>query len=176
MSDSRANRWIALLGLTVLAGALIGATVNAETKSDDKAQIKALEEQLSQAFAAKDVDKIMSFYSPGDDLFVFDLIPPRQYVGAAAWRKDFEDFFATAGAGPTTVQIADLDITNDGRIAFAHYTSHIVSTDKSGAKVDLVMRTTDCLRQIKGKWLIVHEHNSVPVDVATAKADLASKP
>jgi len=30
--------------------------------------------------------------------------------------------------------------------------------------------------KIKGKWLIVQEHVSVPVDLATAKADLNSKP
>ena len=38
------------------------------------------------------------------------------------------------------------------------------------------MRVTDCYRKIDGKWLITHEHVSVPVDLATAKADLASKP
>jgi ketosteroid isomerase-like protein len=40
----------------------------------------------------------------------------------------------------------------------------------------MVIRTTDCLKKIKGKWLIVHEHNSVPVDLATGKGDLLSKP
>jgi hypothetical protein len=39
----------------------------------------------------------------------------------------------------------------------------------------MVIRTTDCVRKVKGKWLIVHEHNSVPVDPATGKADLMSK-
>jgi ketosteroid isomerase-like protein len=37
------------------------------------------------------------------------------------------------------------------------------------------LRTTDCYRKVKGKWLIVHEHYSVPVDLSTAKADLASR-
>lgn len=154
---------------------LLGIAFKAGADSADKAQIQALEQQLAAALAAKDVDKIMQFYSPGEDLFVFDIIPPRQYVGAAAYRKDFEGFFASAASGPATVQISDLDITADGKLAFAHYTTHMVSTDKSGAKVDMVIRTTDCLRKIKGKWLIVHEHNSVPVDLASGKADLMSK-
>ncbi|PYV22614.1 MAG: DUF4440 domain-containing protein, partial [Acidobacteria bacterium] len=29
---------------------------------------------------------------------------------------------------------------------------------------------------IGGKWLITHEHVSVPVDFASGKADLSSKP
>jgi hypothetical protein len=35
---------------------------------------------------------------------------------------------------------------------------------------------TDVYRKIKGKWLIVQEHVSFPVDLATGKADLLSKP
>ena len=119
----------------------------------------------------------MQCYSPGDDLFVYDIIPPRQYVGADAYRKDFADFFATAGAGSLSDQLGnDLAITSDGKLAFAHYTSHMVATDKSGTKIDMVVRTTDCLKKIKGKWLIVEEHNSFPVDVSNGKADLMSKP
>jgi ketosteroid isomerase-like protein len=47
---------------------------------------------------------------------------------------------------------------------------------KDGNPIDVNIRVTDVLRKAKGKWLIVHEHVSVPVDLATGKADLASKP
>lgn len=175
MNSGRARKLFAL-GTIAFTVVLLGIAFNVGAQSADKTQIQALEDQLAAAIAAKDVDKVMQFYAPGDNLFVFDVIPPRQYVGAAAYRKDFEGFFASAASGPTTNQISDLDITANGKIAFAHYTSHMVSTDKSGAKVDMVIRTTDCLKKIKGKWLIVHEHNSVPVDLATGKGDLLSKP
>jgi uncharacterized protein (TIGR02246 family) len=174
MNARHARRPFAL-GILAFAVVFLGVAFNAGAAAADKAQIEALESQLAAAIAAKDVDKIMQFYSPSEDLFVFDIIPPRQYVGAAAWRKDFQDFFATAAAGPTTVEISALDIMTDGKLAFAHYTSHVTSTDKSGKKIEMVIRTTDGLKKIKGKWLIVHEHNSVPVDVATGKADLMSK-
>ena len=42
--------------------------------------------------------------------------------------------------------------------------------------MDLVVRVTDVYRKLKGKWLIVQEHVSVPVDLATQKPDLLSKP
>ncbi|MGC2445587.1 YybH family protein [Candidatus Binatus sp.] len=175
MNSIRAFKLLAT-GTAACAIVILGLAFNAGAASTDKAQIQALEEQLTAAFAARDVDKIMQCYAPGDDLFVFDTIPPRQYVGAAAFRKDYEDFFATAAAGSLTIQMSDLDITTDGKLAFAHYVSHMVMTDKSGAKLEMVERTTDCLKKIKGKWLIVHEHDSVPVDLATGKADLMSKP
>jgi uncharacterized protein (TIGR02246 family) len=164
-----------ILGVVAVAVVLLGVAFNAGADSGDKAQIQALEQQLAAALAAKDLDKIMQFYAPGEDLFVFDVIPPRQYVGAAAWRKDFQDFFATAATGPMTNEISDLDVMTDGKLGFAHYASHVTSSDKDGKKFEMVMRTTDVLKKIKGKWLIVHEHNSVPVDLATGKADLMSK-
>jgi len=174
--NRRQARKVFGLGAIAFAVVLIGTALNAGAAPDDKAQIQALEEQLAAAIAAKDVDKIMQCYAPGEELFVFDIIPPRQYVGAAAYRRDFEGFFATAASGPTSGQISDLDITTDGKLAFAHYTTHMTLTDKKGTKTDMVIRTTDCLKKIKGKWLIVQEHNSFPVDLATGKADLMSKP
>jgi hypothetical protein len=35
---------------------------------------------------------------------------------------------------------------------------------------------SDVYRRIHGEWLIVQEHVSVPVDLATGKPDLMSKP
>jgi ketosteroid isomerase-like protein len=42
--------------------------------------------------------------------------------------------------------------------------------------MDMTMRATDVYRKVNGKWLIVHEHYSAPIDLATGKADLTSKP
>ena len=49
-------------------------------------------------------------------------------------------------------------------------------TDKDGKAFTLVFRFTDVLRKMNGKWLIVHEHLSFPVDPETGKADFFSKP
>jgi hypothetical protein len=38
------------------------------------------------------------------------------------------------------------------------------------------VRVSDVYRKIKGQWLVVHEHVSVPIDLATSKPDFASKP
>jgi ketosteroid isomerase-like protein len=48
--------------------------------------------------------------------------------------------------------------------------------DPKGAPVDMTVRLTDVYRKQGDVWLIVHEHVSVPVDLATDKGDLASKP
>ena len=42
--------------------------------------------------------------------------------------------------------------------------------------MDLVVRVSDVYRKQAGKWLIVQEHVSVPLDAKTMQPDLMSKP
>jgi ketosteroid isomerase-like protein len=143
--------------------------------ASDVAQIRALEARFAAAFNAKDLNAIMKVYEPGKALVVFDVVPPRQYVGTAAYRKDWEDFLATF-KGPIKFSMSDLVITAGRSVAFSHSIQRVQGTDKDGKPIDLVVRVTDGYRKIGGRWLIVHEHVSVPVDLTTLKPDLSSKP
>jgi ketosteroid isomerase-like protein len=151
------------------------AQAAASAKPDDKAAIEALEQQFTAAFNAKDADAIMKVYIPGPSLVVFDVVPPRQYVGADAYLKDWQGLFA-AFPGPTVFKELDLSITTAGSMAYSHFFGDSLMTAKDGSKVDLVCRVTHVYRKIHGHWLIVHEHVSVPVDLKTGKPDLLSKP
>jgi ketosteroid isomerase-like protein len=141
----------------------------------DKAAIEALEKAFEAAFRAHDVDAIMKAYEPGPHLFVFDVAPPRQHVGWEDYRKDWQDIFA-AFPGPTRFDITDLEITTVGTVAYSHSIQAAQLTAKDGSKVNLTVRVTDVYRKIHAQWLIVQEHVSVPVDLATGKADVLSKP
>jgi ketosteroid isomerase-like protein len=70
------KRTAVLVGIA--AAVLLGAlALAAESKGDDQAQIKALEDDFGAAVKAKD-DKIMAAYLESPDLVVFDVVPPRQ--------------------------------------------------------------------------------------------------
>jgi uncharacterized protein (TIGR02246 family) len=170
-----------------LAGAAAGATTNPAptataapasaaktTGPSDRAQIQALEKNLNAALEARDAKKVMSHYAR-QGLFVFDVTPPRQHVGWADYEKDWEDLLA-AYPGPVTNQITDLNITVVGDVAYGHNIEDGHFTAKDGTKTELVVRVTDVYRKIGGKWFIVQEHVSVPVDLATMKPDPLSKP
>ncbi|HUY19872.1 MAG TPA: hypothetical protein VMV15_11660 [Candidatus Binataceae bacterium] len=49
-------------------------------------------------------------------------------------------------------------------------------TAKDGKPFDATLRYTDGYRKIHGRWLIVLEHVSVPIDIATGEPDFSSKP
>jgi ketosteroid isomerase-like protein len=142
--------------------------------SSDRAQIQALEKGLNAGIVAKDSKKVMSYYAR-KGLFVFDVTPPRQHVGWEDYKKDWEGLFA-AFPGPLTNEITDLSITVVGDVAYGHNIEDGHFTAKDGTKAELVVRVSDVYRKINGKWFIVQEHVSVPVDLDTMKPDILSKP
>jgi uncharacterized protein (TIGR02246 family) len=160
------------LALATLTSAFMFTSV---ARADDKADIEALEKRVGAGIEAKDPDAIMLNYVPGDSLVVFDLVPPRQYTGAEAYKKDWAGVFAGCADSPK-FEISALDIAADRKLAYSHSIQHFSCTDAKGNKLEMTMRATDVYRKVNGKWLIVHEHFSVPVDLATGKADLTSKP
>ena len=142
---------------------------------DDRASIQAQRDGYVKAVLARDADKVMSYYAPGSQLFVFDLVPPRSYPSAEAYKKDWQELFA-AFPGPVTTSVTESSVTVAGTVAYSHEAQPFKMTRKDGTFFEAVIRVTDVYRKIDGKWLIVQEHVSVPVDLETGKADFLSKP
>ena len=163
-----------ILCIAVLAAANLAAAD--ETAGDpDKVAIEALEKTYNDGFNTRNVDKIMSCYARGTNLFVYDVVPPRAYPSWEAFKKDWQELFA-AFPGPTKNVISDQTIHVVGTIGYGHNIQTGEFTRKDGTKLNVVVRTTDIYRKTNGKWLIVEEHNSMPVDLETLKADPLSKP
>jgi ketosteroid isomerase-like protein len=101
----------------------------------------------------------MSHYAP--DILMFDLAPPLQYVGEDAYRKNWEEWFAT-WQGRIGYEIRDLRITAGEGVAFRHSLNRITGTRTDAEETDVWVRATACYRKVNGKWLITHEHFSVP--------------
>ena len=161
---------------TLIAAALVaGCLCPAWSQSDDVAAINASVQHLVASVNAKDIDGIMSYYVPDGTLFVFDSTVPRQYVGAEAYRKDWQMFLSMF---PKSVhmEMTDWKAEADGNLAFGHGIVHNVGTAPDGTTMDMTLRVTDVFRKVNGKWLVVHEHLSWPVDMATGKPDFDSKP
>lgn len=173
-------RFSTLVSVAVLAASglvAFPAPVDAASASaaHDKAAIEALESRFAAAFNAKNVNAIMRAYLPGPNLFVFDVTPPRQHVGWSDYKADWEETFKTI-PGPVHFSISDLSVTVVGPVAYGHSIQDLTFTRANGSKANLIVRVSDVYRKIHGRWLIVQEHVSVPVDLDSGKADLLSKP
>jgi ketosteroid isomerase-like protein len=125
------------------------------------------------AVRARDIEGVMSLYAP--DVVSFDVSPPLRYEGTDGKRRAWQEVFA-AYSGPIGYEIAELDITAHGDLAFAHGINHVSGTLVNGRRSDLWLRWTACFRQIDGLWLVVHDHVSVPADLVHGRAVLDLRP
>ena len=169
------KKLVSLMALILfgVSGLALHLRAQAKSAADDKAAIETLYKQFNDAFNKKDANAIMAVYAPS--VFVFDAVPPRQYPTWEAYKKDWEALFA-AYPGPMTNSVTELNTAVVGSVAYTHYMDDGTFTSKDGSKMHMVARTTDVLRKTSGKWLIVQEHVSFPVDLMTGKADLLSTP
>jgi ketosteroid isomerase-like protein len=162
--------------LLTLAAAVVASAVGprAAAQSDDNAQINAVYQQFLTAFRHKDLNAIMAIYVHDNTLFVFDVGTPREHVGWDSYRADWKDFFNSIKGRPTTVSMSELGISISGDVAYTHSVQGF--TANMGNLHALTVRVTDVLRKINGKWLIVQEHVSVPINFNTLKPDFMSRP
>src|SRR5882672_10910488 len=134
-----------MLAKTVIAAMLLLAAIPADAAESDEQAIRDLEVKFGQAFIAKDVDAIMKVYAP--DVVVFDVVPPRQYVGADAYRKDWEVYVASID-GPVQFALTDLEVVADGNLGFSHSIQHVSGVDTKGQNFNNAFRVTDVYQKI----------------------------
>lgn len=139
---------------------------------DDELEIKELVDDFSEAIQARDIDRIMSFYS--DDVVAFDLMPPLRYEGKDHYRKAWE--MIKDMQGNFVYEFHDLHVAANTDVAFSYSLNRMSGTTKEGYEMECWLRHTGCYRRINGSWMIVHESTSVPIDMKTEKGLFDLKP
>lgn len=134
----------------------VGQTMSEETGT--VAEIRKLVGEWANAMAAKDIDSILQHYA--DDVVAFDVPPPLQINGKEAvrgfiqhWLKMFE--------GPVDVEFRDMNIIAGTDVAVLHTLSR-VSDRNRGPESGNWVRVTVCYQKRDGKWVVTHEHASLP--------------
>ncbi len=141
-------------------------------KAIDEAHIRQLMDDQANALRAKDINGVMRNWAP--DIVVFDVAPPRQYLGTEAYRKCLKGWF-TMWKGPIECEICDLSISTKKDAGFAYSINHITGTTKDGYKPEIWVRVIACLRKINGRWKVTHEHVSVPSSQESGRAAIDLK-
>src|SRR5437879_931102 len=144
-----------------------------ENKGKNDAAIRELIDGFVKAIRAKDINGVMSVFAP--EVVSFDLGPPLQHGGGETFMKRWLELFQSYQS-PIDYEVRDLGITTGDDVAFSHSLTRIRGTAKNGQKTHRWLRWTACYHKTNGKWLIVHEQVSVPVDLRSGKAVLDLKP
>lgn len=130
-----------------------------KTSSSIESVLRQRIDELAQAIRDKDIDRLMTFYSA--DVVVFDVRPPLGLRGAAAYRQNFEHWFASF-EGPLSFEFKDLRVAPGEQTAFCHYLALIVGARPDGRKSGYGVRGTTCFERRDGEWQVTHEHISMP--------------
>src|SRR5215831_19709110 len=136
------NRFMSVVSLTlVLIFASHGLAQKTRQRAPNEAEIKALYDQWAKAFEAKNIDGIMAIYAPGDDVIAYDVVPPLQYKGKDAYRKDYLEFLNQYD-GPIHVEYRDMRIISSDDVGFVHALERFTGKLKNGQASDLWLRAT----------------------------------
>ncbi|KXF74955.1 ketosteroid isomerase [Paramesorhizobium deserti] len=127
-----------------------------------ESEVRAVLESRVEACRAKDIDRLMSLYSP--DIVYFDVVPPLYFSGTDAVRNNFLRWF-NEYEGPIGLETRELNIVASENAAFAR----MLHQDMGNANLTekqkgFWLRSTVCCERSDGGWWITHEHISLPVD------------
>lgn len=126
-----------------------------------EAEICKIVEDWASAVRQRDIPAILRNHSA--DILMFDVPPPFQSRGIDAYRKTWDLFFAWA-PDPAVFDIQEMQITAGSDVAFVAATMKCGGGETGEKGVELDFRLTIGLRRVDGRWLIVHEHHSVPAE------------
>ncbi len=171
----KSPRWLPLLLglLTMFSTAALSQSSNKAAAHANDAEIRAVYDRWAKVFEARDIDGIMALYAP--DVVAYDVVPPLQYKGRDAYRKDYLEFMGQYD-GPIHVEYRDTQVFSSGDVGFIHALERFTGKLKNGQQSDMWIRATSGVIKVNGKWLIIHDHISVPADFDTGKALFDLKP
>ncbi len=145
----------------------------ANNKATAHAEIRALIDDRVKAVRGKDVRAAVNGISP--DIVSFDVVNPLRRIGAHENERRAYEWFSSF-EGPIGFDIRDLRIAASDEVAFSHALHQYSGTKADGQQIGMWVRATACYLKIDGKWLMTHEHQSVPFDPQTGAASLDLKP
>lgn len=164
-----------LAGATLVAALVFAGSASAGSAADPVAEVvahyKAVEQMFNSDAFRKDRRIMFEDFDPSEQYRLFDINQPTERRGAAARQHMYE----ISGVISGKVEFLNLEVKASDTVAFASYIQHVVGKDPAGNPIDLSVRTTDGLAKVNGRWLIMHEHNSLALDDATLGAMLAKK-
>ena len=168
------RRTFAAVSIIVVAMLLAGAIGSAPAQTPDEAEIRSVIKQFDADMSSRNGGALLALYVPDPEAVYFEEVLPLQIVSFGAFRKFAEDsIFKQVSRLHQETQVERIKV--DRNLAVAVSLIRVSWTDAAGEQFQ-TGRFTQVFSKVGGKWLIWHEHYSVPFDQATGKAIFDAKP
>jgi uncharacterized protein (TIGR02246 family) len=129
-----------------------------EEAAADEAAIRALVERWARAVREKDYEGILADHSA--DMLMFD-VPPASIEGTRGVQGDLGSLLLLEPESGV-FDISEMSITAGSDVAFVAALMRFAGTAPNGVEEELAFRLTIRLRKLDGRWIVTHEHHSLP--------------
>jgi len=144
--------------LPIAAGIAVAASFG---EPQDINEITAIENELA---GETDIDRVMAHYA--EDAILIDMAAPGWYEGRKQIYADVQPQLAALQA--IKYRMNEISVASDGKFACAAMQLHFEATKKDNSQLKMSVRQIDAFKKIDGRWRIVQQHLSVPVDQKTS--------
>ncbi len=144
---------------------------SATTTLTAEAEIRELIDDKITAIYNRDEHAVLKQYAA--NVITYDLAAPLQNNGGL---KDRLQKWFSGYTGHINQEVANVEVAASRDIAYSHCLMRTWGTSVQGEEQDMWYRVTTCYKNEGGKWLIVHEHLSEPIDMDNGKALFNQKP
>lgn len=129
------------------------STVSAEE------QICGVLDKWAEATRTGAQDRVLANHSR--DVVVYDVLPPMRYEGAEAYRDSWDEWQPET-EGEVTFELHDVEVVAGSEAAFAYGLLHCGGSTPDGGRFEDWVRATFCLQKSGERWLVSHQHISMP--------------
>ena len=129
------------------------------SNAKEEVAIRKQVESWAAAVRRKDLNAILAHHSK--DILMFDVPPPLESKGLAAYERTWNLFFSWAH-DPVVFNIREMSVTAGDDVAFVAALMRCAGTEVNGEDIELDFRLTIGLRKIDNQWIVLHEHHSIP--------------
>lgn len=125
----------------------------------DETAIRRLVQDWASSVRRRDIRGILRNHSRS--IVMFDVPPPLQSKGLESYRETWKTFFSWSD-DPPIFDIREMTVTAGPDVAFVTALMRCAGTEATGVHIRLDFRLTIGLRKIRNRWMVTHEHHSIP--------------
>jgi uncharacterized protein (TIGR02246 family) len=134
-------------------------------------QVESLFETYKNAVFQKDAEAFAAIFD--SNVRVFDMWVLWSYDGLASWKEMAKEWFGSLGTERVVVTFDEIQIEAADEMALATAYVRFAAVSETGEQIRYLQnRLTWVARKKEGRWIIIHQHTSSPIDFETMKVIL----
>ena len=155
-------RQVIFTSLLILLTPIVAAQTTKHARGSTERDFRRLIDRYYASWNALNADSASQYYAKDSGLVFYDNAPLK-YTGWEEYKNGVTVGFFDKVSSCKLTPNNDLKISRHGDVVWTTLTFHLSALFKAGTPLEIECRHTAIWERRGKKWLIVHEHVSVPI-------------